>query len=711
MRLFFSLILILLLQNSFAQTYYISPLGNDVTGNGSIGNPWNSLYKATSTVTTAGSIIHVKAGVYNEALQSVLSVGVSIEGEGVSSVIQSSFSKDWAELLSLRSPEGTNGNQEISFLKFTGLNLTGFWGIVVAGRSNVSIHDCTIEDFSDRGVIFDGRDDNIEAAPEKFATGNKFYNNIVNNCAAYNTATGKYGRGCLNIGGQDGMLIYNNTITQNQRPVGYNGFAIKYSNNGYLKNIKIYNNTIIKVPFMGNYGGDEGWDFAIELWNILGGMEIYGNNIQGAVDFVNTSKDEADYGVWIYNNTIGQKELNKHFESGLIFEVKTEAVVIENNIFKKIAGGIIFYTEGNRSMYDITIRNNRFEEIGSKNGNGNNGNGINISPGVVMKGEASYYIDNLWVYNNSFIAAVNNAPLYGIEISGAEGAGKIVIKDNSIKGFNVAPVFANPGEVIDSMVIEKNHLAGNGNNNKPFFIRGLPSHLIFKKNVVDASIQSPGFNFKQQIIRPVYYELKNSNILELIAIAALLVAMWFCIGENIYAYAPFSLAAAISLFLCVDGEVSLSKTIAAVLFIILCLYGWWVWRQRDRRGHRIVRITKSSKKDITIQMLIFSTAFISLTCAGFISYKNAALNTIALTGNFVYTTSLTGFWLTTQKKFESWYWYLVSGIAAIAYFYLTHYLIFCSSAIVLIAFVTWCMCAWRKKLNRKRISSSEKLRG
>ncbi|MCC7159832.1 MAG: right-handed parallel beta-helix repeat-containing protein, partial [Ignavibacteria bacterium] len=192
MRLFFSLILILLLQNSFAQTYYISPLGNDVTGNGSIGNPWKSLYKATSTVTTAGSIIHVKAGVYNEALQSVLSVGVSIEGEGVSSVIQSSFSKDWAELLSLRSPEGTNGNQEISFLKFTGLNLTGFWGIVVAGRSNVSIHDCTIEDFSDRGVIFDGRDDNIEAAPEKFATGNKFYNNIVNNCAAYNTATGKY---------------------------------------------------------------------------------------------------------------------------------------------------------------------------------------------------------------------------------------------------------------------------------------------------------------------------------------------------------------------------------------------------------------------------------------------------------------------------------------------------------------------------------------
>lgn len=711
MRIIFSLILVFFLHNGYAETYYISPAGSDAAGNGTMGNPWRTLHKASIMVTTAGSKIHVKAGVYNESLQIVLAVGVSIEGEGVSSVIQSSLATDWTELLSLRSPEGTNGNQEISFLKFNGQNLTTFWGIAIAGRSNVSIHDCTIEDFSDRGVIFNGRNDNVEAAPEIFATGNKFYNNILNNCAAYNTATGKYGRGCLNIGGQDGMLIYNNTITQTQRPVGYNGFPIKYSNDGYLKNVKIYNNTIIKAPFMGKFGGDDGWDFAIEFWNILGGMEIYGNSIQGAVDFVKTSKDEADYGVWFHNNKVGQKILNKHFESGLIFEVSTEAVTVENNIFSKIAGGIIFYTEGNRSMYDITIRNNRFEDIGSKNGNGNNGNGININRGVVVKGEDSYFIDNLLVQNNSITAAAGNAPLYGIEISGAEGTGKIIISDNTINGFNVAPVFANPGNVVDSLVIEKNKFSGNGNNNQPFFISGQPRHLIYENNKVDVSVKPQGFNFKQQIIRPVYYELKNSNVLEFIAIAALLVALWFCCSENIYAFAATSLAAIICLFLCVEYEVGLAKTLAAVSFIALCLYGWRVWRQRDKRGHRIVRITKSSKKDITIQMLIFSAAFICLTCAGFISNKNAAFNGIALTGNFVYATALTGFWLTANKKLESGYWYLISGLVAIAYFYLAHYLIFSGSTLALVAAAAFCLYAWRKKINRKRKAITEKFTG
>lgn len=702
MRIIFSFILILFLQNSHAETYYISPAGNDFTGNGTTANPWKTLYKAATIVTTAGSIIHVKAGVYNETLQIVLAVGVNIEGEGPSSVLKSGITKDWTELLSLRSPEGTNGNQEISFLKFDGQNLVGFWGIAVSGRSNVQIHDCTIVDFSDRGVIFNGRNDNAEAAPEIFATGNKFYNNILNNCAAYNTAAGKYGRGCLNIGGQDGMLIYNNTITQTQRPVGYNGFAIKYINDGYLKNVKIYNNIITKLPFMGNFGGDDGWDFAIEFWNVLGGMEIYGNIIQGAVDFVKTSKEESAYGVWFHDNRIGQKLLNKHFESGLIFEVSTEAVIIEKNIFTKLAGGIIFYIEGNRSMTDVSIRNNRFEDIGSKNGNGNNGNGINISRGVVMKNEASYYIDNLSVYNNSFIAAENNAPLYGIEISGAESAGKIFISGNTIKNFNIAAVFANPGLVIDSLVIEKNILSGNGNNNKPFFIRGIPQHFIFEKNNIDASAKTPGFNFKQQIVRPFYYEIKNTPVIEYIVIAALFIGLWFCSKENIYAYIPFSFAAVICLLLFLNNGEELKKTMTAVFFSSLCLYGWQVWRRRDRRGHRIVRISKSSKKDILIQLLFFSAVFFILLLTNWFINENTALNFIAFTGIFLNATALTGFGLTAHKKLESWYWYIISCVLAVPFFYAEHYLIYSFAAVFLLAAVIWSLYTWRIKIKYKK---------
>ena len=50
--------------------------------------------------------------------------------------------------------------------------------------------------------------------------------------------------GNLNIGAQEGMLVYNNTIIQNQRESGANGYCIKFYSYGYNKGLKIYNNTL-----------------------------------------------------------------------------------------------------------------------------------------------------------------------------------------------------------------------------------------------------------------------------------------------------------------------------------------------------------------------------------------------------------------------------------------------------------------------------------
>ena len=45
--------------NGYSTTWYISPAGNDVTGDGTIDNPWLTLHKATVTVNIVGDIIHV----------------------------------------------------------------------------------------------------------------------------------------------------------------------------------------------------------------------------------------------------------------------------------------------------------------------------------------------------------------------------------------------------------------------------------------------------------------------------------------------------------------------------------------------------------------------------------------------------------------------------------------------------------------------------
>ena len=147
---------IILLSVSFhlagvGEIFYIHPQGNDLSGNGSLAKPWRSLHYATGVVKNEGDIIHVMKGVYVESASCILAEGVSIEGEGEESIIKSSDKSDWTPIISATSAEGTNGNQHISGLTLDGQNLSSFWAIRVAGRSNVSIYNCTIIDFKDRG--------------------------------------------------------------------------------------------------------------------------------------------------------------------------------------------------------------------------------------------------------------------------------------------------------------------------------------------------------------------------------------------------------------------------------------------------------------------------------------------------------------------------------------------------------------------------------
>ena len=157
-----------------ANTLYISPLGNDGSGTGAATNPWKTLLKATTSVSAAGSIIHVNAGTYVEAAQCSLKPGVSIEGEGITSVIKSAVTANFTAMIFLSSAtEGTNGNQHISNLKFDGQNLGTAWGISVVGRSNVSIHDCVVLNFREVGVNFSGiASQNGYLPPTTYASGN-----------------------------------------------------------------------------------------------------------------------------------------------------------------------------------------------------------------------------------------------------------------------------------------------------------------------------------------------------------------------------------------------------------------------------------------------------------------------------------------------------------------------------------------------------------
>ncbi len=447
--------------SSIATTFYISPFGNDVTGNGTLGNPWKTLYKATSTVTTSGNIIHVNAGTYTETQTCNLAIGVSIEGDGVTSVIRSTVSADWIPLLRAASnSEGIKGNQHISNVKFDGQNLTTFWGIEIVGRSNFSIYNCTIVDFDDRGVIYNGRVDNGNEAPTIYATGNSFHDNIMTNCARY---TPGYGAGCLNIGGQRGMLVYNNTISQDSRSPGNNGWPIKYWNDGYLDDCRIYNNTLNKImnhDFLGNGC----WDFAIELFNVRG-LQIYNNIMNGGgIDLNYQDKGPYAYSVWIHHNTVQMPYINNFIQTAVTLEFQSETVIIEDNIFDKVTIGVNYTPRPGDAVTDNTIRRNLITNVGR-----GEGTGFFITFGG--GGGSGETFNNLNIYNNTMTMDAGIPCYWGIDLPNLSSGSisNVNIKNNIIRGAISAAVTQYSSVGTNTLNISNNNMYQNGNNNTPYF--------------------------------------------------------------------------------------------------------------------------------------------------------------------------------------------------------------------------------------------------
>lgn len=467
--------------------HYVSTLGNDAN-TGTKLSPWLTLAYACVHTTTPGDTIRVVTGTYNEVAQCNLVPGVSIVGDGVLTVIKAAYNSN--PLFSLcSSQEGVDGRQSISYLNINGNSRTGDVAIRVAGRKNVKVHDCTIIDFNSYGVKFEGRVDGSDGAPTVYATGNEFSNNLLSNCSKYDG----YGRGGLNIGGQDGMQIMNNNMSQVGRPKGTNGYVIKYSNMGYLKGVKIYGNTITKEPYDGST-----YDFAIEIWGVVGGLEICNNTIIGNTDLNDVSKGAYSYSVDFHHNVVGPTVLNTaHNETGVEIEPllsDCSDVIIRNNYFKNLHYGFYCYNHpNNKNAHNVYIYDNIFD-------------------GMCMTGfdaqDGTSHIDNFNIWNNT---AVSKGALWGMILPGCCTSTHFSVRNNIVVGYTSGPIntyMGQPGSTIDIVSIENNCFYNNGNNNDPNWNGWgnngvLPTNMTIKNNLKVNPMFMSTTNFRLQDASPV----------------------------------------------------------------------------------------------------------------------------------------------------------------------------------------------------------------
>ena len=480
-RLILSLIFIITAAVIHATDYYVATAANngDNAHNGSIGSPWLTLTYACSQVSAGAHTIHVGAGTFNESARANLNVGVSIVGASqTTTIINYTYANNDFESGCIRlysSSLDNSANQSISYLTIDGDQdgdlsdgIDAYNAITVYNRGNVDIHHCTIRNFYSNGIYFGGPTDILTTHAED----NQVYNCIITDCSKRQSGAGY---GSIMIRGQHGLLIYNNTLSNLNRPEGDNGNIINAVRGGY-EGMKIYNN-VFRKP---NYDGGE-WNFHAEVWQTHGGNEWYNNEFYGgecAIDIASTNgltytlghfKGVYDYSHYIHDNLFDHEEKwatpevdNNRFYI-TIEDCNVNDVWITRNHFIKTPCAIsIEMGTGDAGPYsNIFIYYNIFEDIGYEDDS--------FAGCVYIKSYgANAVYNNLKIQNNTMIGGATGHPHAGVLFYLSGTVNGLDVSNNIIENSSVAWLKTGSNATkgtINSLVLKNNILYGNANSN------------------------------------------------------------------------------------------------------------------------------------------------------------------------------------------------------------------------------------------------------
>jgi hypothetical protein len=490
MRFLFTLIFFALGLLASGTTYYIDPKGSN-NNDGSTDHPWLTLSYACSRTTISGDIIHINAGTYIETEQSLLAVGVSIEGDGITSVIISEITASLTPTIYGYSPSVVSGNQSISNIKMDGKDNTAWSAIRFVGRSNITVHDCTIQNFYSEGLGIHNTS-SLSTIPTIWITGCEVYDNEIINSTCH-TGIGSPAAFCgdISISGIDGILIHNNNLTSCARAGSLKeGECIGASK--YWKNCKIYNNNLQVTVHQTDY-----FDMAMEMFHSMGGNEIYNNVIEGGcIDLCwNYCPSSSSYSIDIHDNIIGTDTLLNYAVWGVALETNSSDVVIRNNHIKNVAFpvgltvGYPEFGEDSETIKNINIYYNIFENCGSTLDSW----GLGITMGRSNERSPSIlFFDNINIWNN-IITSVTTLPIFaGVLLPNFATATNINICNNIIQGFNQCPVWLRnyhyePGASITGLSVE-NNIFYNNRQNSPKYEIDIISNEIRQNNLTNSPL-------------------------------------------------------------------------------------------------------------------------------------------------------------------------------------------------------------------------------
>ncbi len=192
------------------------------------------------------------------------------------------------------------------------------------------------------------------------------------------------------------------------------------------------------------------------------------------------------------------------------------------------------------------------------------------------------------------------------------------------------------------------------------------------------------------------------NYLEWIAILSGIVSVWFSKKALIWVYPTGLVGTILYVYLSFKGDLY-GEAAVNLYYTIMSFYGWWNWLRRDQEKKKIVQIKFSTKKEWVEQILFFFLLFaIIYFCLVYI--KNAfAPDAIPWADALASASALTGMWLMTRKKVESWIWWIITNIASMPLYYVKGFAPTSLYYFILLVLAIFGLKEWKNKANAQLV--------
>ncbi len=188
--------------------------------------------------------------------------------------------------------------------------------------------------------------------------------------------------------------------------------------------------------------------------------------------------------------------------------------------------------------------------------------------------------------------------------------------------------------------------------------------------------------------------------LELLAIFSGILSVWFSKKENIWVYPSGLINTLVYIYLSFKGDL-FGEAGVNLFYTIMSIYGWYNWLKKDEQLNRVVRISHSTFQQKKFQFLFFGVLYVLIYVL--LTYIQSAFapGAVPWADALASAAAFTAMLLMTQKKVESWIWWILTNITAIPLYFVKGYIFTAVYYTILLVLAVLGWKEWNKKANEQ----------